>query len=83
MAKLHARLSVEIDVTEEQLRYIYYTLGNKKHNYEPNDVDINILPCDIDLNSATVCDWDYGGYVPGSWLEYDAVEAKIATLEEV
>lgn len=83
MAKLHARLSVEIDVTEEQLRYIYYTLGNKKPNYEPHDVDINMLPDSIDLNNATVSDWDYGGYIPSSWLEYDAVEAKIVTLEEV
>ena len=83
MAKLHIRLSVEIEVTEEQLRHICYNLGDKRPGYEPDDVNVNQLPGEIDLSKAIHCDWDEGGYIPGSWLEYDAVDAKIVSLEEV
>lgn len=83
MAKLHMRLSVEIEVTEEQLREIYYgaEFGDKKPNREPNDIDVASLP--FPLGKITPCDWDYGGYIPGNWLESDAVDAGIVKLEEV
>ena len=82
MPKLHARASIEIEVTEEELRDIYYRLGEKKPNYEPHDIDLNELEIDFE-DRFTLCDWDEEGYIPGSWLEYDAVEAGIVPLEEV
>lgn len=83
MAKIHARLSVEIEVTEEQLRQIYYKIGKRNPGFDADDIDVNKLPDGIDLKNAKACDWDEGGYIPGSWLEFDAVEAGIVKAEEV
>lgn len=68
MAKIHVRLSVEIDVTDEQMEKL---VGMSQHGENFCDVDVIHVSEFIDMAKNKVCDWDFGGYIPGSWLEYD------------
>ena len=74
MAKLHMRLSVEIDVTDEELQEIvdrqnreWKSLTDTEYEELPRYVQDRIENRQFDL-----CDWDGGGYIPDSWLEADA-----------
>ena len=85
MPKIHARMSVEIEVTEEQFKQVMELAGWKPHK-SLADVDIGTLPrCiqEINLSKSVPCDWDDGGYIPGSWLEYDIVESGLVSWENV
>jgi len=75
MAKLHARVSMVIDVPKEKLREIM-----KLHEVD-GDFDLNDIK-GVDWSQAKPCDWDDGGYIPGSWLQYDLVDAGIVSVEE-
>lgn len=60
MPKIHARMSVEIEVTENEFKKIV----------EESDNDDVCLE-DWMIVRAKPCDWDSGGYIPGPWLEED------------
>lgn len=68
MAKVHARLSIEIDLTDEEFRKIVESAKDKSGNICDTEI-----PNWVTLNNSkiTQCDWDDGGYIPGPWLEED------------
>ena len=84
MAKLHMRLSVEIDVTDEELQEIvdrqnreWKSLTDTEYEELPRYVQDRIENRQFDL-----CDWDGGGYIPDSWLEADAEGSKLYEVDE-
>ena len=81
MARLHMRLSMELEVTKEQLAEIVQIA--KRGGTFCGDVDISEIAGLIDLDKAVPCDWDDMGYLPSNWIEYDALEAGVLSVEEV
>ena len=76
MPKLHARVSVEIDVSDKKFAEII----ERSHGLKREVVIGDNLG--IDWNNARPCDWDDGGYIPPEWLEYDAEEAGYEIKED-
>ena len=78
MAKLHMRLSVELDITDDQLKELVI------NGYREIIVDALPRPIRamIEAGRFRPCDWDDGGYVPEEWLEWDAEEAGIENEED-
>lgn len=83
MAKLHIRLSVEVDVTNEQMEEVIKLAKQDVPYNMVGDLDVSALPFDIDISKAIPCDWDNGGYMPSNWLEYDAVDCGVLSREDV
>ena len=83
MPKLHMRLSVELDVTEEQFTKI---VEDARYHNSVCDVEFPQLPpivqSDIEIMKFSPCDWDEGGYIPSSWLEYDMEESGLYECDE-
>lgn len=65
MPKIHARMSVEIEVTEAEFKKIVEESKNGD-----GCIDDSLLE-DWMIVRAKPCDWDDGGYIPGPWLEAD------------
>ena len=84
MAKLHMRLSVEIDVTDEELQNIV----DEQLTMFGRDCDVEYaeLPRSVQVKIETKkfepCDWDDGGYIPDNWLTYDAVDSGLYEADE-
>lgn len=70
MRKIHARLSVEIEVTEVEFNKIV----EEARMDRDNDGCDNIPIPEHLIARAKPCDWDDCGYIPGSWLEWDIKE---------
>lgn len=67
MPKIHARMSVEIEVTEAEFKKI---VAEAKHrNGACGDLPLSMY--EHLIVRAKPCDWDDGGYIPGPWLEED------------
>ena len=83
MPKLHMRLSVELDVSENDFRKIVYRASYGNH---VGDVDFDHLPLEvkstIECQQFEVCDWDGCGYVPSPWLEYDMEASGLYEVDE-
>lgn len=84
MAKLHMRLSVEIDVTDKELQEIvdrqnreWKSLTDTEYAELPRSVQVK-----IETKKFEPCDWDDGGYIPDSWLTYDAVDSGLYEVDE-
>lgn len=82
MQKLHVRLSVEVKVSDKLFKRII-----DKHNtaqFGVCDVDVEEIKDEIDWDSAKPVfeGWDNGGYIPSSWLTYDAVESGMYEADE-
>ena len=84
MAKLHMRLSVEIDVTNEELQGIVdeqLTMFGRGCDVEyaelPRSVQVK-----IETKQFEPCDWDEGGYIPENWLEYDMADSGLYEVSE-
>ena len=85
MPKLHIRLSVEVDVTNEEFRQIaeeaIMPFGGGAY-----DVDYPTLPINVRnrlaIKDFKLCDWDEGGYIPDSWMEYDMEESGMYECDE-
>lgn len=60
MKKIHARLSVEIEVTDEEFDELL-------EEYDGDDMEI---PEDW-IDRAKPSNWDDGGYIPGDWFQAD------------
>lgn len=67
MPKIHARMSVEIEVTEAEFKKIVEESREDRDNDGCDDIPI---PENL-IARAKPCDWDDGGYIPGEWLEED------------
>ena len=67
MRKIHARLSVEIEVTDKEFEQIVEEA--KLPNGSCDDVPLSLFH--NLLGRAKPCDWDDEGYIPGPWLEED------------
>ena len=84
MAKLHMRLSVEIDVTDKELQKI---VDEQLTMFGCGcDVEYAELPRSVQVKIETKqfepCDWDDGGYIPDNWLTYDAVDSGLYEADE-
>lgn len=81
MAKLHMRMSVEIEVTDEELRKIMdYAKRDVYHDLEDISCnEISDLGIDLMKNMKYADDWDDGGYVPETWLANDLDAAGITS----
>lgn len=66
MKKIHARLSVEIEVSDEEFDKI---VEEAKIPCGYTDVPLDMFPELIDR--AKPCDWDEQGYIPNDWLIWD------------
>ena len=84
MPKLHMRLSVEIEVTDNELQKIVdeqLTMFGRGC-----DVEYAELPRSVQVKLETKqfepCDWDEGGYIPNNWLEYDMEESGLYEVSE-
>ena len=84
MAKLHMRLSVEIDVTDEELQEI---VDRQLAEFGRGcDVEYAELPRSVQVKIETKqfepCDWDDGGYIPENWFEYDMADSGLYEVSE-
>ena len=68
MPKIHARMSVEIEVTEAEFKKIV-----KKAEDHVEELWLE----DWMITRAKPCDWDEGGYIPDEWLEYDIEDQEV------
>lgn len=75
MQKLHIRLSVEVEIPDELFKKIVDEAITP--NWGVCDTDVSYLKDFIDFSTAkpVLEGWDDGGYIPSSWLMYDAVES--------
>jgi len=75
MQKIHVRLSVELKVPDKTFKKIV------DEATMPNgcvlDTEVSWLKDFVDFDTAKPVfeGWDDGGYIPGNWLEFDAVES--------
>ena len=67
MRKIHARLSVEIVVSDKEFDEIVEEA--KLPHGSCDDVPLSLFH-DL-IGRAKPCDWDDEGYIPGPWLEED------------
>lgn len=84
MPKLHMRLSVELEVTDNELQKIVdeqLTMFGRGC-----DVEYAELPRSVQVKLETKqfepCDWDEGGYIPDNWLEYDMADSGLYEVSE-
>lgn len=68
MPKIHARMSVEIDVTEAEFKEIVAKAKDKDGEICDTEIPYWVVLCG---DRVSQCDWDDGGYIPGPWLEDD------------
>lgn len=82
MKKLHVRLSVELEVPDKVFKQIVdeATLSSGT----VLDTEVSYLKDFVDFETAkpVLEGWDDGGYVPSSWLMYDAVESGLYEADE-
>ena len=67
MRKIHARMSVEIEVSEKEFEQIVDRSRLESDSDGCEDVYLE----EWMIARAKPCDWDDGGYIPGPWLEDD------------
>lgn len=65
MPKIHARMSVEIEVTEAEFNKIVANATDEHGIVQDSEIPWHLT------TRAKSCDWDDGGYIPGPWLEED------------
>lgn len=75
MPKIHARMSVEIEVSETEFKKIVANATD-----EHGIVQHSAIPWHL-TTRAKPCDWDDGGYIPGIWLEEDIWHEKTNGVE--
>ena len=77
MKKVHMRLSVQIEVTDEEFEYLRYK--NKECGADCCDIEYDELPSGmrdtIAAGKFTASDWEDKGYIPGEWFQADWVIA--------
>ncbi len=78
---LHARLSVEFDVTEEQMRKIMDRATDHERGLI-GDLDVSQIKDIVDIKTSVPVDWDNFGYIPSSWLEYDLVDGELIAVNK-
>lgn len=79
MKKIHARLSVEIVVSDEEFERIVNDAGGRDFC---DDIDDFFYLYPDMIQRAKPCDWDDFGYVPGQWLQDDIDEQDLFTDDE-
>ena len=84
MKKLHVRLSVEVEVPNKLFKDIVD--GATLTDGTVIDTEVAWLrDSGVDFSNAKPCldgGWDDGGYIPSSWLVYDAVESGLYDADE-
>lgn len=82
MQKIHVRLSVELEIPDKTFKKIV------DDAIMPNgivlDTEVSWLKDFVDFSTAkpVLKGWDDGGYIPSSWLMYDAVESGLYDGDE-
>ena len=87
MAKLHMRVSVEMDVPDNLfMKVVERSLSGSDGRNILCDVEYYMLPAEIkamvDTKSFETCDWDDGGYIPETWIGYDAEDSGLYEVSE-
>ena len=67
MRKIHARMSVEIEVSDKEFEEIVNEAKLPNGSYD----DVPLSMFDHLIVRAKPCDWDDEGYIPGVWLKWD------------
>ena len=75
MKQIHMRLSIVVDVTDDQFKEIAGNLVEDEVGC-CCDVDYEEIPEEvrtkIENGEYQLSDWDDGGYIPADWIEFDA-----------
>ena len=87
MPKLHMRVSVEMDVPDNLfMKVVERSLSRSDGRNILCDVEYEMLPAEIkamvDTKSFETCDWDEGGYIPDTWIGYDAEDSGLYEVDE-
>lgn len=81
MARIHARVTLEIEVPDEELRRIVEENDNGVGYV--NDYDLTPEDAERFLKAGKVDpDWDDPGYIPSNWLMFDAVDSGLYSGDE-
>ena len=82
MQKIHVRLSVELKVPDKVFKKIVDEATMPNGNV--SDTEVSWLKDFVDFDTAKPVfeGWDDGGYIPDSWLTYDAVESGLYEADE-
>lgn len=80
MAKLHARVTIEIDVSNEELRKIVEQCANDGilYDYDLSEEDVKRFIAEGRVAEG----WDDPGYIPDNWLMFDAVDSGLYDGDE-
>ena len=77
MKRIHMRLSVEIEVTDEQFECISQKVHTSGGIWDINCSELPLpIQSDISEKKFTPCNWDDGGYIPAEWFAADCEEQK-------
>ena len=80
MVKLHARVTVEVEVPESALVSL---VSENMNNGDLSDVDLTEDDVRYFLSCGKVAkDWDDYGYIPSNWLTFDAVYSGLYDADE-
>ena len=81
MATIHARVTIQLEVPDEELHRIVKECTDERgvvRDYDLLDKDAIKF-----LKDGTIdLEWDDVGYIPSEWLTYDAVESGLYEAEE-
>lgn len=81
MAKLHARVTIEIDVSAEELQKIVGQSVDSRGilgDYDLSEEDVKRFLA----NGRVAEGWDDPGYIPDNWLMFDAVDSGLYDGDE-
>ena len=81
MQKIHVRLSVEVEVPDKTFKKIVDDA--LMPNGSLSDTEVSWLKDFVDFDTAkpVLEGWDDGGYIPGNWLEFDAIESGLYEIK--
>ena len=80
MAKIHARVTLELEIPDDEFIKIV-----EAHKFKHSDGSDDLNDVDLDFETLTAerfskdgkvnYTWDDVGYIPGSWLMFDAFDS--------
>lgn len=81
MARLHARVTLEIEISDEELHRIVKENINERGYV--HDYDLTVEDVERFLKTGKIDpDWGDLGYIPDNWLMFDAVDSGLYDGDE-
>lgn len=89
MAKIHARVTLELEIPDEEFikivdesRVIITDAGGCRDDLTDIDLDFEELTAERFSKNGTVnYSWDDVGYIPASWLLFDALDSGLYDVD--